>query len=44
MKENGFTLAKAISRQYPAQTIKDMDYTDDSTLDKYTCPGWIPVE
>ena len=29
MKENGFMLAKARSRRYPAQTIMDVDYTDD---------------
>ena len=29
MKENGFTLTKIISRQYPAQTITDVDYVDD---------------
>ena len=28
MKENGFTLAKARSRRYPAQTIMDVDYAD----------------
>ena len=32
MKENGFTLEKARSRRYSAQTIMDMDYTDDITL------------
>ena len=32
MKENGFTLAKARSRQYPAQTITDVDYADDIAL------------
>ena len=29
MKENGFKLAKERSRRYPAQNIKDADYTDD---------------
>ena len=29
MKENGLILAKARSRQYPTQTIMDVDYTDD---------------
>ena len=32
MKENGFTLAMARSRQYPAQTITDVDYADDMAL------------
>ena len=32
MKENGFTLAKARSKRYPAQTITDADYADDTTL------------
>ena len=32
MKKNGFTLAKARSRWYPAQTITDADYTDDIAL------------
>ena len=32
MKENGFTLAKARSRRYPARTITDADYTDDIAL------------
>ena len=32
MKENGFTLAKVSSRQYPAQTITDVDYADDIAL------------
>ena len=31
-KENGFMLVKARSRRYPAQTITDMDYTDDIVL------------
>ena len=34
MKENGFTLAKARSRRYLAQTITDMDNTDDIELYK----------
>ena len=29
MKENGSKLAKERSRRYPAQTITDVDYTDD---------------
>ena len=32
MKENGFKLTKKRSRSYPAQTITDVDYTDDITL------------
>ena len=32
MKDNGFTLKKARSRQYPAQTITDADYADDVAL------------
>ena len=29
IKENGFTLKKAKSRQYPAKTMTDADYTND---------------
>ena len=32
MKENGFTLAKARSRRYYAQTVKEADYADDIAL------------
>ena len=32
MKENVFTLAKARSKRYSAQTITDADYTDDMAL------------
>ena len=32
MEENGFTLEKARSRRYPAQTITDADYADDVAL------------
>ena len=32
MKDNGFKLAKEISRRYPAQTIMDADYADDIAL------------
>ena len=32
MKENGFTLKKARSRQYPTETIMDADYPDDIVL------------
>ena len=32
MKENGFTLAKARNSRYPAQTITDADYAEDTVL------------
>jgi len=32
MKEKGFTLRKARSRRYPAQTVTDVDYADDLAL------------
>ena len=32
MKDNGFTLEKAISKRNPAQNIPDADYTDDIAL------------
>ena len=32
MKENGSRQAKERSRRYPAQTIRDMDYADDTAL------------
>ena len=32
MKENGFTLEKAKSRQYSTQTITNVDYSDDIAL------------
>ena len=32
MKENGFTLKKARSRQYPAETITNAIYADDIAL------------
>ena len=32
MRENGFKLAKARSRSYPAQTITDADNADDIAL------------
>ena len=32
MKENGFTLAKEISRRYSTPTITDRDYADDTSL------------
>ena len=32
MKENSFTLDKERGRQYPAETITDVDYADDQVL------------
>ena len=32
MNDNGFKLAKERSRRYPAQTITDADYIDDTAL------------
>ena len=32
MKDNGFKLAKKRNRRYPAQTITDTDYIDDTAL------------
>ena len=32
MKDNGFKLTKERSRSYPAQTIMDVDYTNDIVL------------
>ena len=32
IKEKGFTLRKARSRRYPAQTVTDADYADDLAL------------
>ena len=32
MKENDFKLTKERSKRYPAQIIKDVDYTDDIAL------------
>ncbi len=32
MKDNGFKLAKEKSRRYAAQTVTDVDYTDDIAL------------
>ena len=31
-KDNGFKLTKEKSRRYPAQTITDVDYTDEIEL------------
>ena len=39
MKENSFTLNKAKCRQYPAETISEVDYTDDLEL-----PANAPVQ
>ena len=36
MKENGFKLAKERNRRYPAQTITDVDYTDELALQANT--------
>ena len=36
MKENDFTMEKARSKRYPAQTITDADYVNDSASGKYT--------
>ena len=36
MKENGFTLEKASSKRYPAQTITYVDYADDIAILAYT--------
>ena len=38
MKENGFSLAKARSRRYPARTITNVDYADDIAL-RANIPG-----
>ena len=40
IKENGFTLKKAKSRLYPAETITDTDYADDLVLLANT-PGQV---
>ena len=32
MKDNSFRLTKERNRRYPAQTITDVDYTDDIAL------------
>ena len=41
IKETGFTLEKARSRQYPAATLTDIDYANDNASCKYTCPNQI---
>ena len=38
IKEEGFTLKKARSRRYPAQTMTDADYADDLALLADTLP------
>ena len=43
MKEIGFKLAKERSKRYPAQTITDQDYANDSASGKYTCPSRNPA-
>ena len=42
MKESGFTLEKARTRKYPAQTITDTDYVDDIALLANTHPKLNP--
>ena len=42
MKDNRFKLAKE-RRRYPAQTIMDADYVDDSASGKYTHPSRNPA-
>ena len=32
IKANGFTIKKSKNKQYPTETIKDMDYADDTAL------------
>ena len=40
IKENGFELTKTRNRKrYPAKTVTDADYTDDSYSGKYTRPS-----
>ena len=43
MKENGFTLEKARSRRYSAQTITNADFADDRASGKYTRPVHSPL-
>ena len=43
MKENGFKLTKERSRRYPAQTVMDAAYADDSTSGKCTHPSRNPA-
>ena len=39
IRENGFELTKKRSGRYPAKTITDADYADDSDFGKYTHPS-----
>ena len=39
IRENGFELTKKRSRRYPAKTITDTDYADDSDTGEYTRPS-----
>ena len=38
-RENGFELTKKRCRRYPAKTITDADYADDSDTGKYSQPS-----
>ena len=38
IRENGFELTKKRSRRYPAKTITDAEYADDSDTGEYTQP------
>ena len=42
MKDNGFKLTKERSRRYPAHTITDADYADDSAFGKCNRPSRNP--
>ena len=44
MKANDFKLAKKRRRRYPAQTITEADYADDSTYGKYTRRSRNPAD
>ena len=43
IRENGFELTKKRSRRYPAKTITDADYADDSDTGEYTQSGPNPT-
>ena len=43
MKDNGFKLTRERSRRYPTQTITEVDYANDSSSGKYTCPSQKPA-
>ena len=43
MKDNGFKLTKERRRRYPAQTITDEDYADDSASGKLNRPSRNPA-